>query len=253
MRIFVCTILDSETPRDVQYVYLAPGGDHRILKDLLTAPRDHARRFKEMLRIAELLPPGEAQPPSDKLAVQWYYMTYHRADRAEYVKSGKKLAAKTIETLTAYFQSLFAQRKNDGTLERAEVDRIRNRAKRTLASDLRDKREARRTNHARRESRERRRYDGHRSYCRGTDDRRSHDSRRSGRDGRDRCNNQPERRDCGGGGDRATRRDGDERQTTSGKKPWSKRDKRQHDDKNDRRDGRDHRKKIEAHHLDRPI
>ena len=43
VRIFVCTILDSETPRDVQYVYLAPGGDHRILKDLLTAPRDHAR------------------------------------------------------------------------------------------------------------------------------------------------------------------------------------------------------------------
>ncbi len=83
-------------------------------------------------------------------------MTYHRADRAEYVKSGKKLAAVTIEMLTAYFQLLFAQRKNNGTLERAEVDRIRNRAKRTIASDLRDKREARRTNHAHRESRERR-------------------------------------------------------------------------------------------------
>ena len=41
--LFVCTILDSETPRDVQCVYLAPGGDHRILKDLLTAPRDHKR------------------------------------------------------------------------------------------------------------------------------------------------------------------------------------------------------------------
>jgi hypothetical protein len=25
---------------------LAPGGDHQIRKDLLTAPRDHARRFK---------------------------------------------------------------------------------------------------------------------------------------------------------------------------------------------------------------
>ncbi len=42
VRIFVCTILDSETPRDVQYVCLAPCGDHRILKDLLTAPRDNA-------------------------------------------------------------------------------------------------------------------------------------------------------------------------------------------------------------------
>jgi hypothetical protein len=65
VRIFVCTILDNETPRDVQYVYLAPGGDHQIRKDLLTAPRDHTCRFKEMLRIAELLPPGETPPPSE--------------------------------------------------------------------------------------------------------------------------------------------------------------------------------------------
>ena len=81
VKLFVCTILDCETPRDVQYVYLAPGGDYKIVKDLTTSPRDHARRFKEMLRIAEELPPGEQPPPSDKLALQWYYMTYHSKDR----------------------------------------------------------------------------------------------------------------------------------------------------------------------------
>ena len=253
VRLFVCTILDSETPRDVQYVYLAPGGDHQIRKDLLTAPRDHARRFKEMLRIAELLPPGETPPPSEKLAVQWYYMTYHRADRAEYVKSGKKLADETIETLSAYFQSLFAQRKIDGTLERHEVERLRNRAKRTLANDIREKREARRSNHARRETRERERgrYDGSRSHRRGSDDRRNDDRRRtaygrSGRDGRGRYNNQPKRGDRDGGGDRETRRDGDDRGTTPEKKPW----KKNGDDKKGRRDDRDRRKKIEAHHAD---
>jgi hypothetical protein len=165
VRIFVCTILDSETPRDVQYVYLAPGGDHQIRKDLLTAPRDHAHRFKEMLRIAELLPPGGTPLPSEKLAVQWYYMTYHRADRAEYVKSGKKLANETIKTLSAYFQSLFAQRKIDGTLERHEVERLRKRAQRTLVNDIREKRKARRSSRARRKTRERERgqYDGSRS------------------------------------------------------------------------------------------
>ena len=253
VRLFVCTILDSETPRDVQYVYLAPGGDHQIRKDLLTAPRDHARRFKEMLRIAELLPPGETPPPSEKLAVQWYYMTYHRADRAEYVKSGKKLADETIETLSAYFQSLFAQRKIDGTLERHEVERLRNRAKRTLANDIREKREARRSNHARRETRERERgrYDGSRSHRRGSDDRRNDDRRRtaygrSGRDGRGRYNNQPKRGDRDGGGDRERRRDGDDRGTTPEKKPW----KKNGDDKKGRRDDRDRRKKIEAHHAD---
>jgi hypothetical protein len=81
IRLFVCTILDSEMPRDVHYVYLAPCGDHRILKDLLTAPRNHARQFKEMLFIVEFLPPGETPPPSDKLAVQWYYMTYHKSEK----------------------------------------------------------------------------------------------------------------------------------------------------------------------------
>jgi len=252
IRLFVCTNLDSETPRDVQYVYLAPGGDHRVRKDLLTAPRDHARRFKEMLRIAELLPPGETPPPSDKLAVQWYYMTYHPADRAEYVKSGKKLADETIDTLSAYFQSIFAQRKIDGTLERYEIERLRSRAKRTLKSDLREKREARRSTHARREMRERERgrYDKSRSYRRGSDDRRNDDRRyaddnRSGRDGRGRYDNQPKRGDRGGGGDRERRRDDDDRGATSGKKPWSK---KSGDDSKNRRDDRERRKKIEALH-----
>ncbi len=110
--LFVCKILDSEMPQDLQYVYMAPGGDHKIVKDLLTPPREHARRFKEMLCITKLLPTGETQTPSEKLALQWYYMTYHRADRAKYVKSGKKLASETIESLTNYFQALFSQTKN---------------------------------------------------------------------------------------------------------------------------------------------
>jgi hypothetical protein len=253
VRLFVCTILDCEMPRDVQYVYLAPGGDHQIRKDLLTAPRDHARRFKEMLRIAELLPPGETPPPSEKLAVQWYYMTYHRADRAEYVKSGKKLSDETIETLSAYFQSLFAQRKIDGTLERHEIERLRNRAKRTLANDLREKREARRSSHARREARERERgrRDRSRPHRRGGDDRRPTSYDRSGRDGRDRYNNQPKRGGRDGGVDRGKQHEGDDRGTAPKKGSWTK----SHDNKNrrddrDRRDDRERRTKADAHHVD---
>ena len=68
-----------------------------------------------MLRITEQLPPGEKQLPSEKLTLHWYYMTYHRLDCAEYVKSGKKLSNETIKSLTEYFQSLFAQQKADGS------------------------------------------------------------------------------------------------------------------------------------------
>jgi hypothetical protein len=69
---------------------------------VLTAPCNHARQYKEMLHTTELLPPGKTPPPSKKLAVQWYYMTYHKVDWHEYVKSGKKLSDTTIKTLTAY-------------------------------------------------------------------------------------------------------------------------------------------------------
>jgi hypothetical protein len=97
-------------------------------------------------------------------------MTYHRSDRTEYVKSGKKLSAETIKSLTEYFQVLFAQKKADGSLKHAELDRIRQRAKRMLASSLREQRDARRTSHARGEFRERGRRGGSRSYRRGDND-----------------------------------------------------------------------------------
>jgi hypothetical protein len=149
---------------------MAPGGDHRIAKDLLTPLREHARCYKEMLRITKQLPPGEKQPPSKKLALQWYYMTYHRSDRTKYVKSRKKLSAETIKSLTEYFQALFAQKKADGLLERAKLDRICQQAKRTLASSLCEQRDARRTSHARGELCERGQRGKSRSYRRSDDD-----------------------------------------------------------------------------------
>jgi hypothetical protein len=106
VKLFVCKILDNKTPRDLQYVYMALGGNYCIEKDLLMPPRKHA-----ILLVAEQLSPGKTPKPSKKLALQWYYMTYHCADRTEYVKSGKKLSAETIKSLTNYFQALFFTKK----------------------------------------------------------------------------------------------------------------------------------------------
>ncbi len=245
---FVCAILDSDAPRDEQYVYMASGGDHRIAKDLLMPLREHARRYKEMLHITKQLPPGEKQPPSKKLALQWYYMTYHRSDRTEYAKSGKKLSAETIKSLTEYFQALFAQKKADGLLECAELDRIRQRAKRTLASSLREQRDARCTSHARGELRECRQRGGSRSYrcgdddggnSRGKRDRHRQQGARSahGRDGRDGCdglggcNNQPSGGRGASGGDPGRRRGGDDHRADAPKKAWDQRKYRRRDGK----------------------
>jgi hypothetical protein len=38
IQLFVCTILDSKTLRNLQYIYMEPAGNHKIVKDLLTPP-----------------------------------------------------------------------------------------------------------------------------------------------------------------------------------------------------------------------
>jgi hypothetical protein len=115
-----------------------------------------------------------------RAAMVLYDVPSHCSDRTKYVKSGKKLSAETIKSLMEYFQLLFAQKKADGSLERAELDRIRQRATRTLASSRREQRNAQRSRHARGELSERERRDGGRSYRRIDDDGGNY------RDGRDR-------------------------------------------------------------------
>jgi hypothetical protein len=56
INLFLMRTLNKRKPRDCQYIYMAPGGDHGIHKDLMTQPSDQLHRFQEMLRIAELLP-----------------------------------------------------------------------------------------------------------------------------------------------------------------------------------------------------
>jgi hypothetical protein len=131
----------------------------------------------------------EKKEPMQKAAAQrkaraamvLYDVPSHRSDRTKYMKSGKKLSAETIKSLTEYFQSLFAQKKADGLLERTELDRISQRATRMLASSLREQRDARRSRHARGELRERERHGRGRSYRRIDNDGGDY------RDGRDRC------------------------------------------------------------------
>jgi len=62
--LFIKKTLDNDKPLDLQYMYMQPGGDYRLMKDLVTPPRLHAQRFKEMLCIAEILLAGDIPKPS---------------------------------------------------------------------------------------------------------------------------------------------------------------------------------------------
>ena len=52
IELFIKKILDNQKPRDLQYIYMAPRGDYRPMKDLMTSPRVHSHCFKEMLRMS---------------------------------------------------------------------------------------------------------------------------------------------------------------------------------------------------------
>ncbi len=46
IHLFLICTLNKKKPRERQYNYLAPGGDHGILKELLTSPLDHLQCFE---------------------------------------------------------------------------------------------------------------------------------------------------------------------------------------------------------------
>ena len=74
-----------------------------------------------MLRIAKVLPAGNIPKPLDALALQWYYMSYHKSDREKFVLGGKTLKDAT------FFQALYEQKKLDGLLDHQEVERLKKR------------------------------------------------------------------------------------------------------------------------------
>ena len=70
INLFLMRTLNKKKPRGCQYIYMAPGGDHGIHKDLMMQPLDHLHWFHEMLLNAELLPEGDLATPNSDLQVE---------------------------------------------------------------------------------------------------------------------------------------------------------------------------------------
>ena len=73
----------------------------------MTKPLNHLHQWEEMLRVAELLPEGDLEKLAASLSVEWFYMTFHKSNRAEYVRSGRKLSKEMLKTLAEYFESIY--------------------------------------------------------------------------------------------------------------------------------------------------
>ena len=124
IELFLKKALHEEKPQDSQYIYMAPGGDYNVRKALATKPFDHLHRWEEMLRVAELLPKGNLEKPAASLSMEWFYMTFHRTDRAEYVRSGRKLREETLKLLAEYFESIYDSRLSKGLVPRRPLDKF---------------------------------------------------------------------------------------------------------------------------------
>ena len=124
IELFLKKALNEKKPRDCQYIYLAPGDDYNIRKALVTKPLDHLHRWEEMLRVAELLPEDDLKKPATSLSVEWFYVTFHRTDRAEYVHSGRKLCKEMLKLLVEYFESIFNSRLSEGLVPRRQLEKI---------------------------------------------------------------------------------------------------------------------------------
>ena len=73
--------------------------------------------------MAELLPEGDLEMPAVSLSLEWFYMTFHRTDRAEYVCSGRKLCKETLKSLAKYFESIYDSCVSKGLVLRRQLDK----------------------------------------------------------------------------------------------------------------------------------
>ncbi len=171
INLFLIRTLNKKKPRDCQYNYLAPGGDHGVHKELLTSPLDHLHRFEEMLRITKLLPEGDIPMPNAALQVQWFYMSFLCSDHAEYVRSGRKLSDEMLQPLSKYFKSIFLARISNGSIQRKLDEQLCLAAKCKLHHELKERyREKLKRLSESREPHSSRRYQdkqGRRSNCNG--------------------------------------------------------------------------------------
>ncbi len=74
--------------------------------------------------MAELLPEGNLKKPSASLSVEWFYMTFHRSDRAEYIRSGHKLCEEMLKSLAEYFELIYDSCLSKGLVLRRQLDKI---------------------------------------------------------------------------------------------------------------------------------
>jgi len=163
-----------------QLIYYQPGGDFRVRKDLGTSAIEHRHRFDELLCVAELLPAGDIAMPNESLTLEWFYMTFHKSERDQFITLGRRLIDETIESVTEYFESLYNIKKSNGKLklqlkqrDRTKYDAQRGATKNRYDDKMRNMADERRTSRSRDYRDDRNRDRGYKDYKRDKSERKA--------------------------------------------------------------------------------
>ena len=94
--------------------------------------------------------------PNESLTLEWFYMTFHKSERDQFVTSGRRLVDETIESVTEYFESLYNIKKSNGQLklqlenrDRKKYDAQRGATKNRYNDKMRNMADERRTSRSR--------------------------------------------------------------------------------------------------------
>ncbi len=78
-------------------------------------------------------------PPNKALQLEWFYMFFHKEDRAKNVESGQRLSNKMIESVAEYFENMFNLQVADGSLARKRGRQIKQRVRHEVRHELRQR------------------------------------------------------------------------------------------------------------------
>ncbi len=86
--------------------------------------------------MAKTLPAGDMHPPNQALQLEWFYMSFHKKDRAKYIKSSRRLFEEMLESLAKYFENIFNTQVADGSLAKKRECQIKQHVRRKMHHKL---------------------------------------------------------------------------------------------------------------------
>ncbi len=89
-----------------------------------------------MIRMAEALPAEDMHPPNQALQLEWFYMSFHKEDRAKYMEIGQRLVEEMLKSLAEYFENIFNSQVADGSLAKKHTCEIKQCVRRKMHHEL---------------------------------------------------------------------------------------------------------------------